>query len=383
MKLIIIFFLNLVLITNSYAGGAFIYEIAAPDNGWSSAGRAANANDSSTVFGNPAGLSNLDKVELMIGIQPKYYNASFNTESENVDLTTWLPDASIFWATRIKKDFHFGLGLLSFMGLGLDYGDDWVGNQYVTKTGIITLDLNPAFSYRAEKYWYIGMGLDLLWGKFLQEFNASSPLNKKVELSDGAFGFGWNLGILWLASKTTRVGAKYRSQAKFDFEFELENISQKPGLTMYIPQEAMLSVYSELGKAWTLMASLGWQNWSKFGNMSITIGSFNDIITLNLNDTWHASIGAKVRLGEKSEIAFGLAYDTSAADDEYRTLVMPFEAQMRASLGYLISNLSFNFTWIGLGTAPVIVSQINRPTIKGDFNPNTLYSLGANYNWKW
>jgi len=384
MKLIIIFCLNLFFITNSFAGGAIIYEIAVPDNGWSSAGRAANANDSSTIFGNPAGISNLDKVEVMIGLQPKFFSATFNSEQENIDLNEWIPGFSAFWATRIKKDFHFGIGILSFMGMGIDYGEDWAGARYVTKAGLATFDVVPAFSYRAEKNWYIGLGADLLWGKFVQELKTIT--NKKIELSDGDFGFGWNVGLLWLASKTTRVGAKYRSQAKFKFEFEVEGA--KPGLTMYVPQEVMLSSYSELGANWTLMASVGWQDWSKFGNMTVNFGLLPDILDLNLKDTWHVSIGAKVKTGEYGHVTFGFAYDTSAVEDVNRTLVMPFDQQIRASVGYLLevnklSELSFNLTWIGIGDAPVDVAQTEKPAIKGNYDPNMLYSFGANYNWKW
>ena len=283
MKLIIIFCLNLFLITRAFAGGAFNYEIAAPDNGWSSAGRAANANDSSTIYGNPAGISNLEKVEVMIGIQPKYQNVTFNDGQSNPDLNVIIPDGSVFWATRINKDFHFGLGLLSFMGLDLDYGDDWAGNQYATQVSLTTIDLVPAFSYRAEKLWYIGIGLDLLWGKFKQNFMTSTPgplpLGRKIELSDSNFKIGWNIGFLIFLTEGTRIGVKYRSQAKFKFEFEIEGI--KPNLDMYVPQEAMISSYSELGKTWTLMVSAGWQNWSKFKNMAMGFGPLQDVITMD------------------------------------------------------------------------------------------------------
>ena len=67
---------------------------------------------------------------------------------------------------------------------------------------------------------------------------------------------------------------------------------------------------------------------------------------------------------------------------------MPFDTQMRASLGYMLdvnklSTLSFNLSWIGMGEAPINVNGPNRPNIVGNYDPNMLYSFGANYNWKW
>ena len=45
----------------SPGGGVFLYEVGTPDLGLASAGRAALAEDASTVMGNPAGMSRLDR----------------------------------------------------------------------------------------------------------------------------------------------------------------------------------------------------------------------------------------------------------------------------------------------------------------------------------
>jgi long-subunit fatty acid transport protein len=55
-----------------FAGGFFLYEIGTPDVGLASAGYAARAQDASTVFTNPAGMTMLDNSQLLAGIQPIY-----------------------------------------------------------------------------------------------------------------------------------------------------------------------------------------------------------------------------------------------------------------------------------------------------------------------
>src|SRR5512133_4196661 len=52
------------------AGGLFLYEMATPDLGTASAGRAAAADNAATAFGNPAGMTRLDQSQMLVVIQP-------------------------------------------------------------------------------------------------------------------------------------------------------------------------------------------------------------------------------------------------------------------------------------------------------------------------
>src|SRR5579862_1347859 len=59
------------------AGGFFLYELGTPDVGLASAGYAARAQDASTVFTNPAGMTMLDHSQILAGIQPIYAHLNF------------------------------------------------------------------------------------------------------------------------------------------------------------------------------------------------------------------------------------------------------------------------------------------------------------------
>ena len=47
--------------SSARAGGFWLYEMGTPHLGTASAGRAALAKDAATVFGNPAGMTSLDR----------------------------------------------------------------------------------------------------------------------------------------------------------------------------------------------------------------------------------------------------------------------------------------------------------------------------------
>src|SRR5262249_45964919 len=63
------------------AGGFFLSEIGTPDVGLASAGYASRAQDASTVFTNPAGMTRLDGSQVLVGIQPIYGHQVFSTNS--------------------------------------------------------------------------------------------------------------------------------------------------------------------------------------------------------------------------------------------------------------------------------------------------------------
>jgi long-chain fatty acid transport protein len=64
------------------AGGIGTYEMGTPDVGLASAGWAARAQDASTLFKNPAGMSLLPKSELQVGAQVGYGNVKFSPNDQ-------------------------------------------------------------------------------------------------------------------------------------------------------------------------------------------------------------------------------------------------------------------------------------------------------------
>ena len=52
----------------AWAGGIMLYQFGSPDVGFAAAGYAARAQDASTVFTNPAGMSRLEKSQVLGGL---------------------------------------------------------------------------------------------------------------------------------------------------------------------------------------------------------------------------------------------------------------------------------------------------------------------------
>ena len=62
----------------------------------------------------------------------------------------------------------------------------------------------------------------------------------------------------------------------------------------------MFSVYHELNDRLALLANLGWQDWSEFGKVDVSLsGTSTDLTTdLDYQDIWHFALGARYRAHE-------------------------------------------------------------------------------------
>ncbi|MCP4691207.1 MAG: hypothetical protein GY859_24385, partial [Desulfobacterales bacterium] len=122
---------------------------------------AAQADDPSAVYFNPAGITQLEGTQMSAGlaiIKPyasfesngtSYYYTERNTDAK--ELTFFIPSA---YATHQLKDgWSIGVGTFSNYGLTTEWNDDWEG-RFITgsvKSEIITLTANPVLAYAPSK----------------------------------------------------------------------------------------------------------------------------------------------------------------------------------------------------------------------------------------
>ena len=418
-KILCLMFLVSVLASGSvYAGGIALYEFGSPDVGLAAAGYAARAQDASTVFTNPAGMSRLDKSQALVSAQALYGNVKFSPNSStNVtgddggNSVGWLPGGSLFVVQKINQDWSIGFGAFSYFGLSENYGESWVGRYYVQKATLVGMTLMPAISYRVNDWLYLGVGLNAMRGNLDAEIAINGVLDARpdgrLKYSDREWGYGANVGILVEPQKGTRFGFTWLSEVKLDFSAAptFEGLGPLLGAalagrglttnpldtTITVPQMVMFSVYHELNPQWAIMGNIGWQQWSHFGFVDVQITS-NDpkSLTTNLeyNDTWHVALGAQYRPTQVWTFSGGVAYDSSAVDDNKRTVVLAMGETWRFGLG-----AQYAFTPnLTLGVAYDLIWMVNKTTdqnrgiaghVAGDYDNGSISVFALNLSWKY
>ena len=398
------------------AGGISLYEIATPDVGLASSGYAARADDASTLFKNPAGMSLLEGTQVQGGLQALYGSVSFSPDaSTSPGLGTesggnavgWLPGGSLFVVVPLGEKWRAGLGAFSYFGLAEAYDDNWVGRYYVQESAILGMSLMPSVSFEATDWLSIGAGLNAMYGYLDTEMavNRRHLLlpDAQMSLKDRTWGFGADVGVLIKASEKTRFGVTYLSAVDLDFSdtptITGPNASailrRELDLGVKVPQSVMLSVYHSLNEQWALMADFGWQDWSQFGYVQAGVeGGAATTFELEYQDTWHGAFGAQYRASEKWLFSGGIAFDSSAVDNANRTVTLPMGQAWRFALGaqYQLSKAlnvgaAYTFMWAGdmsvdqQGTVPVALG--GRGSVSGSYEDAwfSIASLNLTYRF--
>jgi len=395
------------------AGGISLYEIATPDVGLAAAGYAARADDASTLFKNPAGMSRLEGAQFQGGLQALYGSVTFSPDAntstrlgndDGGNAVGWLPGGSLFVVTPLGEKWRVGIGALSYFGLATDYDDNWVGRYYVQEGALLGMSLMPSVSFQATDWLSIGAGLNAMYGLLDTDMAVNNGIGPdgQMELKESAWGFGANVGILIQASEKTRFGITYLSSVDLDFKDTpsfsglgpvLGGILANPrelNLGVTVPQSVMVSAYHALNDRWALLANAGWQDWSEFGYVQAGVEA-GGTTTLNLNyqDTWHGALGAQYRASEKWLLSAGAAYDSSAVDDENRTVTLPMGESWRFGLGaqYQLSdsvNIGAAYTFMWAGDMPVDQGQdlSLRGRVSGSYDDAWFSVASLNLIWK-
>jgi long-chain fatty acid transport protein len=413
------FFVTMLTCGSAFAGGLSLYEFGSPDVGLAAAGSAARTQDASTVFTNPAGMSRLEKSQVLGGLQALYGDMKFSPNSASTvsgsdggNAVGWMPGGSLFVVHKLNQDWAIGFGVLSYFGLGLKYDDNWIGRYYIQEGTLIGMTLTPAVSYRVNNWLSIGAGLNMMYGYLdtkvaINNIGDSRP-DGQLKYKDQNWGYGGNFGIMVEPKSGTRFGITYLTAVKLDFsdvpEFNglgsgLEVVLRNSGLmtnnldmSVTVPQMVMFSAYHELNPQWAIMGNIGWQQWSRFGQVDVQINSNNPqslTVDNDYKDTWHVALGVQYRPSATWAFTCGVAYDSSAVDDDKRTVTLPMGEAWRFALGAqyaftpnLTMGAAYEFLWGG----DMSVDQERGPLVgrvAGEYSNTSMSIIALNLSWKY
>jgi len=395
-----------------------LYELGTPDVGSAAAGWSARAQDASTAFTNPAGMTRLERSQMLAGVQPLYVNVKFDTDSSSFgggdggNAGGWVPAAGLYYVQDVTQKWKIGVAAASYFGLGLDYNDDWSGRYYVTKAELLTFGVTPTVAYRATDWLSIGAGPTIVYGSLEQKAAINNAVAEGVPYPDGSieaedddFGYGGIFGVLLEPREDTRFGITYLTEVELEFKdsVTLKNLGPtlsgllagvrgtKVDLDLTIPQMVMVSGYHDLTPELAIMANLGWQDWSEFGKTQVTVRTAPTTRVTqdrNFKDTWHVALGGQYQFLEYWRWSVGFAYDSSPVDDDDRTPDAPLDRQIRYATGLQYDwgeNITLGAAYEYLDAGKAKIDQQGGPLqgdLKGDYQSNEIHFINLNLIWR-
>ena len=373
----------------SHGAGFALIEQSASQMGNAFAGGAAFANDASTIYFNPAGMTRLP-AQVVGAVHYVSPSAKFSGSATDIfgnpvsggnggdaGEDGFVPN--LYITAPLGDGLYAGLGINAPFGLSTRYDSDWKGRYQAIQSEVRTVNINPSLAYRVNPQLSLGIGISLQYidAKLTQAVDQGSlcaptqaqlqalgvpgadpalcagltpqgsDARAKVEGDNWAGGF--NLGLLYEPSAQTRVGLSYRSSIKQQLsgnasfsgtlpQFSSFGLFVNTGVTadVDLPQSASLSIWQDLGERWSIMADATWTGWSSFKELRIQYDSFqpDTVVDESWNDSWRYALGVDFRPDNNWTLRLGTAYDqTPIPGASHRTARIPGEDRIWASIG--------------------------------------------------
>ncbi|MEE9099190.1 OmpP1/FadL family transporter [Pseudomonas nitroreducens] len=369
--------------TTALANGLTLNEQSASSAGTAYAGRSSSALDSSTIYGNPAGLTKLRRSEVSGGaailavsddISDVKSNASGTNKGDSVP-TAVIPFG--YWSTPIDERLSVGLGFYVPFGLVNDYESSFQGRYFgsYSKTQIITLQ--PTIAYRINEHLSIGGGPTLnRFDAKLQNNLATGNLNNGKEtlvtIKGDDTAIGYNIGFLVDFNETTRWGVTYHSKVSYKLKGHTE-VSDSPDflslngkysatVDLDTPESLDTSITHHFNDRWTGYLGTTWTRWSRLGKFEAVNCNVSPIgqaaglgrvgEQLNWHDTWSTAVGASYELNPQWLLRAGFAYDPAPVRNADRSVRIPVANRKSVTLGAAYSpntdmtiDLAYGYLW--------------------------------------
>ncbi len=268
-----------IISTQAFAAGFALIENSASGMGNAFAGGSAIAEDASTVWFNPAGMTRISGSQIVVAghvISPK---ADFTDEGSSLNslvgggpisgndddggVTAFVPN--FYYVTDLGGDAWFGVGVTVPFGLSTDYDDDWIGRYHATKSEVQTININPSFAYKHSDKLSVGLGLSFQYIDATLENRIDSAMtcfglvsqatdqataqtqcfgtaglvpgeetqDSSQSLSGDDWNWGWNIGLLYELDDKSRLGVAYRSSIDANLDGDV-NFTVDPTLRAVI-----------------------------------------------------------------------------------------------------------------------------------------------------
>lgn len=374
----------------AHAGGYQINEQSVSGQGYGHAGRSSNVNDATIVFGNPAGMSFLDRAQVTAGgtylnVNSRIRNVQANamldsgfamtgdpanasgqqipvgdipgTNQGDMVPGTLVPFA--FYAQPLNERLAFGFGVYAPFGSKTDYEDTFQGRYFGDYTEVRVISAQPTLSYRINDQWAVGAGITYnrvdgelrrrVPGDPAQPFDPSADVDSRVEGDDD--GWGYNLGVIFQPVPETTLGLTYRSKVSYtltgDFRATAPDgsvaldpntgapLQDSASLDLTTPETVNFSVTQQMSDRLKLMFGASWTRWSRFDQILVTGSQGQQITqeTQNYSNAWAFALGGEYQLMPQLALRAGVTIDRTPTDDEFRSVRIPSDDRRIFSLG--------------------------------------------------
>ena len=349
----------------AHGSGFQLMEQNASGLGNAYAGQAAAAENASTIFFNPAGMTRLPGREVSGALNAILPSTKFADSgasrsplnqplgpggSNGGDAGDWafVPNAYFSW--QLSPSWWVGIGATVPFGLKTEYDSGFIGRFQSRRSEIKTVDINPSVAFKLNEAFSIGAGVSYQKGELKIDRSAFVGAEAQSQLRMDDSGWGFNVGVLANLSKYTRIGLAYRSSVEYD----LTGTSVVTGIplagtavnrtaaSIKLPDTVSWAIAHQVNPRWELLGDITYTRWSKIKSVPVVAttssvlraqGQTLDTFNLQFDDTFRIGVGVNYRLRDDFTLKVGVAYDETPVPDAFRTTFLPDQDRTWLAVG--------------------------------------------------
>lgn len=337
-------------------------------------GEAAIADDASTLYFNPAGLTRIHQQQLIFGGVEARFNGNFKgsdifflptvgfiPQSGYVTgIPTLAPYPFMYYSRPINDKLTLGVGMMTPFGVGIGIPQKSIVRYSGTRAVIFVIDISPAIAYKINEKLSAGLGLDIQRMQYTTAvmFPNLSPAggpDEKIHNDAVGWGLGWHGGLLYEFNACTRAGLAFHSQtvlhpngqSQFIFtpgnNVSAEIVSNNFKFSTTLPPTTTLSVYHDATPSLALLGTVDYSKWSDLQQMVLknvaipsslgTPSQIDVVIKQHYRDTWRLALGTNYKFNQKWMGRLGYAYENDPTNSNVRPLTDPGTGSNSVAIG--------------------------------------------------
>lgn len=349
------------------AGGFYIQEQSVSGLGQAFAGVVTGTGDASTIYYNPAGMTDLKEMTYSLGTHVLIPNASLKNKGSTISSTVGtggasapltgvntdnpyspaaVPNAYLAFPVTLDRKIWAGIGVSAPFGLTNEYDSDHFARYDSTENELITINIAPSVAAQITNWLSVGAGLDIQYAEAKLENAVPSPITAGgpntstdglQDLSGDDVSYGFNAGAILTPVEGTRLAAHYRQGISHKLKGRVITRipSDVPGVggtinrneasaVLDLPNIITVGFSQDVTKKLKILGHVAWFEWSKFDDIPITLdnGTLEQKIQ-KYKDTWSFALGAQYQMQDNLTLKTGIQYDQTPTQDNFRTTRIP------------------------------------------------------------
>jgi len=316
----------------------------------------------SSLYFNPALLNDVPGRGIEVGTTGIYSdrNVTLNSGGTEDSDDGWNFPSTFYYTHQVNDRLTAGFGVFFPFGLSNTWDDDYEGRYLGTSGEVLTMNINPAVSWRVTDRLSLAAGFSMLYMEATLESkinqtaaytilqNQGAPLpNLTAPLADvdqefagDGWGAGYNLGLLYKFTDRISFGATYRSHidvAINSADVDFDNVHPFLGTAfpetaastdIRLPAQATAGVAFRITEPLVIEVGVRWEDWESTEELKIefdapVLGQTTNVTPRDWDATWTYNIGGQYRVNETWAINAGYLYGKNAVPDNTFEPIIP------------------------------------------------------------